>query len=43
MSEDVLFRYSFPADLWLAYGSDPNQFIDLRLLHPTVMLTASPI
>ena len=31
MSEDVLSRQPSPADLRLAYGSDPNQFIDLRL------------
>lgn len=31
MSEDVLSRQPPPADLRLTYGSDPNQFIDLRL------------
>lgn len=31
MSEDVLFRQPPPADRRLAYGSDSNQFIDLRL------------
>lgn len=39
MSEDVLSRQPPPADLRVSYGSDPNQFIDLRLpakgkLHP---------
>jgi acetyl esterase/lipase len=31
MSEDVLSRPAPPYDLRVAYGSDPNQFIDLRL------------
>jgi acetyl esterase/lipase len=31
MSEDILSRQPPPADLRLKYGSDPNQFIDLRL------------
>jgi len=31
MSEDILSRQPPPADLRLSYGSDPNQFIDLRL------------
>ena len=31
MSEDILSRQPRPADLRLTYGSDPNQFIDLRL------------
>ena len=31
MSEDILSRQPPPADLRLMYGSDPNQFIDLRL------------
>jgi acetyl esterase/lipase len=31
MSEDVLTRKAPPADLRLKYGSDPNQFLDLRL------------
>jgi len=31
MSDDVLSRQPPPADLRLTYGSDPNQFIDLRL------------
>ncbi len=31
MSEDILSRQPPPADLRVAYGSDPNQFIDLRL------------
>jgi acetyl esterase/lipase len=31
MSEDVLSRQPPPVDLRLAYGSDPNQFLDLRL------------
>lgn len=30
MSEDILSRQPPPADLRVAYGSDPNQFIDLR-------------
>ena len=31
MSEDILSRQPPPPDLRLKYGSDPNQFIDLRL------------
>jgi acetyl esterase/lipase len=31
MSEDILSRQPPPADLRLTFGSDPNQFIDLRL------------
>lgn len=31
MSDDVLSRQPPPADQRLAYGSDPNQFFDLRL------------
>ena len=31
MSEDILSRQAPPADLRLPYGTDPNQFIDLRL------------
>jgi acetyl esterase/lipase len=31
MSEDILSRHPPPADLRITYGSDPNQFIDLRL------------
>jgi acetyl esterase/lipase len=31
MSEDILSRQPPPADRRLTYGSDPNQFIDLRL------------
>ncbi len=31
MSEDILSHQPPPADLRLTYGSDPNQFIDLRL------------
>ena len=31
MSEDILSRQPPPADLRVTYGSDPNQFIDLRL------------
>jgi len=31
MSEDILSRRAPPADLRLPYGTDPNQFIDLRL------------
>src|ERR1700757_2792514 len=30
MSEDILSRQAPPADLRLPYGTDPNQFIDLR-------------
>jgi acetyl esterase/lipase len=31
MSDDILSRQPPPADARLAYGSDPNQFLDLRL------------
>src|SRR5215468_11018924 len=31
MSDDILSRQPPPADRRLSYGSDPNQFIDLRL------------
>lgn len=31
MSDDILSRQPPPADLRLAYGSDPNQFLDVRL------------
>jgi acetyl esterase/lipase len=31
MSDDILLRQPPPADARLAYGSDPNQFLDLRL------------
>ncbi|HTS04793.1 MAG TPA: alpha/beta fold hydrolase [Candidatus Eisenbacteria bacterium] len=31
MSEDILSRQPPPADVRLTYGSNPNQFIDLRL------------
>jgi acetyl esterase/lipase len=31
MSEDILSQPSPPADARIAYGSDPNQFFDLRL------------
>ena len=31
MSDDILSRQAPPADLRLPYGSDPNQFLDLRL------------
>lgn len=31
MSEDILSRQPPPADLRVAYGADPNQFLDLRL------------
>ncbi|MGH9494452.1 MAG: alpha/beta hydrolase family protein [Candidatus Sulfotelmatobacter sp.] len=31
MSDDILSRTPPPADMRLAYGSDPNQFVDLRL------------
>ncbi len=31
MSDDILSRPAPPADKRLAYGSDPNQFVDLRL------------
>lgn len=33
MSDDILSRQAPPADKRLAYGSDPNQFVDLRLPH----------
>ena len=33
MSDDILTRQPPPADKRLAYGSDPNQFLDLRLPH----------
>jgi acetyl esterase/lipase len=41
MSEDVLSRQPTPADLRLAYGSDPNQFLDLRL--PTSKAKTHPL
>jgi acetyl esterase/lipase len=31
MSDDILSRTPPPADMRLSYGSDPNQFLDLRL------------
>jgi acetyl esterase/lipase len=31
MSDDILSRTPPPADVRVAYGSDPNQFLDLRL------------
>jgi acetyl esterase/lipase len=34
MSEDILSRQPPKADLRVSYGSDPNQFIDLRLPSP---------
>ena len=44
MSDDILNLPPPPADVRLAYGSDPNQFLDLRLpsakekaLHPVVI------
>lgn len=42
MSDDILSRQPPPADLRVPYGSDPSQFIDLRLpskdkLHPLVI------
>ena len=43
MSEDILSRQPPPADLRVAYGSEPTQFIDLRLpkekakAHPLVV------
>jgi acetyl esterase/lipase len=42
MSDDILTLPSPPADARLSYGSDPNQFLDLRLPkskgpHPTVI------
>src|SRR5579859_1324711 len=33
MSDEILSRQPPPADKRLAYGSDPNQFLDLRLPH----------
>jgi acetyl esterase/lipase len=41
MSEDILSRQPPPADLRLTYGSDPNQFIDLRL--PTSKIGSHPL
>jgi acetyl esterase/lipase len=41
MSEDILSRQPPPADLRLTYGSDPNQFIDLRL--PTSKTKPHPL
>jgi len=41
MSEDVLSRPAPPADRRLTYGSDPNQFIDLRL--PAGSKNATPL
>ena len=41
MSEDILSRQQPPADLRLTYGSDPNQFIDLRL--PTIKSKPHPL
>ena len=42
MSDDILSRQPPPADLRVKYGSDPNQFIDLRRpakssLHPLII------
>ncbi len=36
MSDDILTLAAPPADARLAYGSDPNQFLDLRLPRPKV-------
>jgi acetyl esterase/lipase len=41
MSEDILSRQPPPADVRLPYGSDPNQFIDLRL--PTIKTGPHPL
>jgi len=41
MSEDILSRQPPPADVRLTYGSDPNQFIDLRL--PTDKTKVHPL
>lgn len=41
MSEDILSRQPPPADARLAYGSDPNQFIDLRF--PAKKQSTSPL
>lgn len=41
MSEDILSRQQPPTDLRLTYGSDPNQFIDLRL--PTAKSKPYPL
>lgn len=41
MPDDILSRQPPPADTRLAYGSDPNQFLDLRL--PAVKGKAYPL
>ena len=41
MSDDVLSRQPPPADSRLAYGKDPNQFVDLRL--PARSKTPAPL
>jgi acetyl esterase/lipase len=41
MSEDILSRKPPPADVRVTYGSDPNQFIDLRL--PTDKQKSHPL
>ncbi|MGA2100766.1 MAG: alpha/beta hydrolase [Candidatus Sulfotelmatobacter sp.] len=41
MSEDILSKVAPPAGARLAYGSDPNQFIDLRF--PKSKKTSSPL
>ena len=41
MSEDILSRQPPPSDVRVAYGSDPNQFIDLRL--PAEKTKAHPL
>jgi len=41
MSEDILSRQPPPADFRVAYGSDPNQFIDLRT--PTGKAKSHPL
>ena len=43
MSDDILSLRPPPADARIAYGSDPNQFIDLRLPSKAKSLTPYPL
>lgn len=43
MSDDILSRQPPPSDKRLAYGSDPNQFLDLRLPHKEKASGLSPL